>query len=466
MKIQFYGAAQTVTGSKHMLTLESGFKVLLDCGMFQGMAEEGGKRNRHMGFNPAELDCVILSHAHIDHSGLLPKLCAEGFKGKIYCTAPTADLCEIMLRDSAFIQESDLKNVNIRRRKRNEEPIEPLYSQEDVEMVLNSFIEVPYHTEYRINDELSFLFTDQGHVLGSAAVHLTITESTRRFTLSFTGDIGRPNDQILIGPEPFPQADYIICESTYGNKLHDKVEGTEARLLQIVKETCVQNKGKLIIPAFSIDRTQELVYALDRMSHAGLLPVIKVYVDSPLSVKATDIMRKHRECYNENLLNYLKSDEDPFNFPNLEYISDVNRSKALNDSHEPCIIISASGMAEAGRIKHHIANNIKKKNTTILIVGYCSQESLGGALKRGEKEVRIFSEMYPVIARVEVMDSYSAHADYHEMIDYLSCQDPAKVRQLFLVHGEPDSQEAFKSKLSAVGFRNIKIPMYKEMVTI
>jgi metallo-beta-lactamase family protein len=466
MKIQFYGAAQTVTGTKHLLTLESGYKVLLDCGMFQGMGEEGGIRNHNFGFRSDEIDCVILSHAHIDHSGLLPKLCAEGFKGPIYCTPATADLCNIMLRDSAHIQESDLKNLNKRRLKRNEPPIEPLYTEEDVDLVAQSLITVKYQQQFEINPGIKFFFSDQGHILGSAAINITITEKNRTFTLMFSGDIGRPEDKILIGPEPFPQSDYIICESTYGNKLHESSENAEQRLLDIVKQTCVDNKGKLIIPAFSIDRTQELVFALDRMSHQGLLPSIKVYVDSPLSVKATNIMRTHRECYNQNLLNYLKTDEDPFGFPNLEYISDVNRSKELNESNEPCIIISASGMAEAGRVKHHIANNIRKKNTTILIVGYCSPQSLGGALKRGDREVRIFGDMYPVIARVEIIDSYSAHADYREMINYLLCQETRKVKKLFLVHGVIESQEPFRARLMEQGFSDVYIPAYKEEVII
>jgi metallo-beta-lactamase family protein len=284
--------------------------------------------------------------------------------------------------------------------------------------------------------------------------------------MTFTGDIGRPNDQILRGPEKFPQADYILCESTYGNRLHEKQEGAEQRLLQIVQETCVKNKGKLIIPAFSVDRTQELVFALDKMENAGLLPRIKVFVDSPLSVNATNIMRKHRECYNDTILEYLKKDEDPFGFDNLEYISDVNRSKELNDYNQPCIIISSSGMAEAGRIKHHIANNIRKKNTTILIVGYCTPGSLGYELKTGKKEVRIFGEIYPVSANVEVIDSYSAHADYMEMIGYLGCQDKKKVKEIFLVHGEFETQKDFKIKLEQEGYNKISIPAYMEIVNI
>jgi metallo-beta-lactamase family protein len=466
MKIQFFGAAQTVTGSKHLLTLESGYKVLLDCGMFQGMGPVGDQRNRNFGFDASAIDCVILSHAHIDHSGLLPKLWAEGFRGRIYATAATADLCGIMLRDSAFIQESDLRFVNKRKIKRGEAPIKPLYTEEDAESVLRSFVGVNYREQFTISNEISFNYTDQGHLLGSAAVNITIKEKARTFNLTFTGDIGRPNDQILRGPDPFPQADYIICESTYGNRLHEKLEGAEKRLLDIVNRTCVKNRGKLIIPAFSVDRTQELVYALDKMEHQGILPRIKVFVDSPLSVNATNIMRKHRDCYNDSLLNYLKSNEDPFGFDNLEYISNVNRSKELNELNEPCIIISSSGMAEAGRIKHHIANNIKKRSTTILIVGYCSPGSLGSELKSGKKQVRIFGEEYPVNAGVEVIDSYSAHGDYKEMIAYLNCQDKKKVKRLFLVHGELETQKSFQQHLEEDGFKGIYIPQYMEEVAV
>lgn len=466
MKIQFFGAAQTVTGSKHLLTLESGFTVLLDCGLFQGMGTLGQQRNRTFGFDAANIQSVILSHAHIDHSGLLPKLYAEGFRGKIYCTPATADLCGIMLRDSAFIQESDLKFVNKRRAKRGDEPLEPLYTLEDAEGVLELMVQVKYLEEFAINNEISFNLTDQGHLLGSAAVNITITESKKQFKLTFTGDIGRPNDQILRGPEKFPQADYIICESTYGNRLHEKQAGAEERLLEIVKDTCVRKKGKLIIPAFSVDRTQELVFALDKMESAGILPRIKVFVDSPLSVNATNIMRKHRECYNDHILNYLKTDEDPFGFDNLEYVSNVVRSKELNDLKEPCIIISSSGMAEAGRIKHHIANNIKNKNNTILMVGYCSPGSLGSELKEGKKEVNIFGEMYPVIANIETIDSYSAHADYQEMIDYLACQNSKAVKKFFLVHGEIETQTAFKKHLEDAGFHDIQIPAYMQTIEI
>jgi len=457
MKIEFYGAAQVVTGSKHLITTKKGTRILLDCGLFQGGDQDSNYMNRHFGFIPSTINYVILSHAHIDHTGLLPRLIKEGFVGKIFATPATKSLCEIMLMDSAYIQESDVKYVNRRRKKRGEQLLEPLYDADDVQRTLALFDTVRLHNEFVINDEVSFHYTDAGHILGSASIHLSIKED-REKKLTFTGDIGRPGDMILRSPQQFRQADYIICESTYGDKLHEAIEDTQKHLLRIVHETCVIKKGKLIIPAFSVDRTQELIYQLDQLSSAGKLPEIKVYVDSPLSVKATMVMKEHDECFNPDILEYIKKDGDAFGFPNLHYISKVEDSKKINTSKEPCIIISSSGMAEAGRIKHHIANNILNPSNTILIVGYCSPSSLGGALKRGEEEVRIFGENYKVKATVESIDALSAHADYSEILGYLDCQIPKKVRKLFLVHGDLEAQESLQGKLQEKGFKKIEIP--------
>lgn len=457
MKIEFYGAAQVVTGTKHLITTNNGKKILLDCGLFQGSDQDSNYMNRHFGFNPKEVDCVILSHAHIDHSGLLPRLVSEGFSGPIYATPATKSLCEIMLLDSAHIQEMDVKFVNQRRKKRGEEQLEPLYDETDVYKTLDLFVNVPYRTEHIIDDEVSFHYTDAGHIIGSAAVHLSIKEE-REIKLTFTGDIGRPGDMILRSPEAFRQADYILCESTYGDRLHEPATDARNNLLRVVRETCVERGGKLVIPAFSVDRTQELIYQLDQLSSEGLLPSIKVFVDSPLSVKATMVMKEHEDYFNPDILEYIEKDGDAFSFPNLHYISKVEESKKINELQEPCIIISASGMAEAGRIKHHIANTITDNKNTILIVGYSSPSSLGGAIRRGDKMVRIFGEEYQVNATVEVMDSFSAHADYKEILEYLGSQNPAMVRKLFLVHGDYEAQTALKERLEAKGFMNIEIP--------
>lgn len=460
MRAQFYGAARRVTGSKHLLTTIAGTKILLDCGLFQGIGTT--ELNTSFGFNPKEVDLVILSHAHIDHSGLLPKLVKDGFNGIIYCTPATKSLCSIMLLDSAKIQESDVRRINQRRRKRGDALLEALYSEEDAERTIDLMQTVGYQTKYSIENGVSFSFYESGHILGSAGVFLEFLENGYPKTLFFTGDIGRPHDKILREPKAFPQADYIICESTYGDKLHEPEPDMRAHLLKVVKETCCDRKGKLIIPAFSVDRTQELIYALDVLENEGKLPRIPVYIDSPLSVKATLVMRQHEEEFNPEILEYIKRDGDAFGFSTLNYITKVEESKALNFSKEPCIIISASGMAEAGRIKHHIKNNCENPNNTILIVGYCSPTSLGYQIKIKASELRIFGDTFKLNAHVDIMDSFSAHADYGEMIDYLGCQDASKVKKLFLVHGEIEKQTAFKARLEKVGFRNVEIPMQKE----
>jgi len=465
MKIQFHGAAQQVTGSKHLIITEKGTKILLDCGLFQGINTQD--LNQNFAFEPADIDFVVLSHAHIDHTGLLPRLVGKGYSGKIFCTSATKDLCSILLGDSARIQESDLERINKRRTKRNKPILENLYSQADVDKTLSMMQAVNFREKFWLNDEVSIYFTDTGHILGSAAISLTIKENAKEIKVFFSGDIGRPSDKILKSPEAFPQADYMICESTYGSKLHQKELDVKAHLLDIVQKICVEKKGKLLIPAFSIDRTQELVYALDQLQNEGRIPTIKVFVDSPLSVNATQIMKKHPECFNPEVLEYLKhGDGDAFGFPNLYYISATEDSKKLNAIQEPCIIISASGMAEAGRIKHHIANHVEDPNCAVLLVGYTTPESLGGQLKAGNNTVNIFGKEFMVNAQVFVMDSFSAHADYQEIIQFLSCQDKSKVKQVFLVHGDYEVQQIFREKLLKEGYSNVYIPAHQEVVVL
>lgn len=458
MTIEFHGAARNVTGSKHIVTTDSGYRILLDCGLFQNKGSDNDTLNRHLGFEPASINCLILSHAHMDHAGIIPFLVAQGFTGPVYCTPATYDLCEIMLSDSAFIQENDVLYLNKKRARKNYAPLKPLYTLKDVKSCLKQFIQVPYRQRYKINEEVSFLFSDSGHILGSAGIHLIINTGKKTTAIFFTGDIGRNNDDILRDPEPFQQADYIIAESTYGNRLHEGKEEASNKLLQVVIKTCLEKKGKVIIPAFSLGRTQEIVYALDRMHDKGLLPPISVYVDSPLSYNATEIMRRHPECFNDEIKEHIKTDPDPFGFNKLVYIREVSESKALNEKKEPCIIISASGMMEAGRIKHHLKNNISDSRNTILIVGFCPPGTLGGELLAGKSKVKIYGNEYEVRADVEEIDSYSAHADYKEMITYLSCQEKSKVRKIFLVHGEYDVQVDYRNKLLEAGFKNIEIP--------
>ena len=458
MILSIKGAAKNVTGSKHLITTNKGKKILLDCGLYQNSAKDNEELNRHFGFNPADIDAVILSHAHIDHSGNLPLLVKQGFTGKIYATPATRDLCEIMLLDSAHIHESDIVFINKRRLKAGKSPLKPLYTVKDAGKCMKHFYPIPYNNEFIINEEVSFNFTDAGHILGSAVINLSLQEENKTIKLCYTGDIGRPNDLIIKAPEHFPQADYIICESTYGNRLHDDAALAGEKLLQIVRDTCITRKGKLLIPAFSLGRTQEIVYTLDCLKTQGLLPPVKVFVDSPLSMNATEIMRIYSDSFNDTIKHYMEKDDDPFGFNNLVYVQDAEESKALNDYKEPCIIISASGMMEAGRIKHHLHNNIGKENCTLLIVGFVPPNSLGHRLLRGDKQVKIFGEVHDVKINIAAINSYSAHADYNEMIQFLSCQQKQKIKKIFLVHGNEDVMYDFKIKLMEAGFNNIEIP--------
>lgn len=458
MKIKFIGATESVTGSKHLLITESGKQILLDCGLFQGMGKETDELNRSLDLEPSEIEAVILSHAHIDHSGNLPYLVKQGFNGKIYCTEATFDVCEILLLDSARIHESDIKFINKRREKNDLAPIKPLYTTKDAERCLKHFKPIPFNTDFTLNTEISFRFSEVGHITGAAAINVTAKENNKITKLTFSGDVGRYTDMLLKAPQPFPQADYILCESTYGDRLHDTHEDSESKLLNIVLNTCIEKKGKLIIPAFSLGRTQEIVFSLDKLKNKGLLPDIKTYVDSPLSTSATDIVRKHVECFNEDLRNYIKDDPDPFGFNHLKYIQESSESKALNDSKEPCIIISASGMCDAGRVKHHLMHCISDKRNTVLMVGYCSPRTLGARLLSGETSVRIFGEEFEVKADIESIHSYSAHGDYSELIRFLSCQDKKKVKNIFLIHGEDEAKVSFKEKLLNEGYNNVTIP--------
>jgi metallo-beta-lactamase family protein len=466
MKIQFFGAVKEVTGSKHLLTTHDGKKILLDCGMFQGKGLETDGMNRNLGFNPAEIDYLVLSHAHIDHSGLIPYLVKKGFDGMIICTHATRDLCSIMLLDSGRIQEHDTIYFNKKRQQQDLFPVEPIYTAVDALNSLQHFVSIAYDQKFKITDNVTLTFTDSGHILGSAAVNLKIKEDGRVINLCYTGDIGRRTNEILRNPQPFPQADILIAESTYGNRLHELRREAQDKLLNIVIHTCIQKKGKLIIPSFSVGRTQEIVYALNQLVIAGRLPKVKTYVDSPLSVNATNIYRMHPECFNIEILRTMEKDPDPFGFNDLYYIQSVEDSKHLNDMKEPCIIISSSGMMEAGRIKHHLANNISNPKNTILVVGYCEPSTLGARIRNGEKKVSIYGTMYEVKADVEVLEAYSAHGDYSEMIVYLSCQDKKQLKKIFLVHGEENVIVDYKKILEDNRFENIVIPSVGEVFDI
>ena len=458
MKITFHGAAQTVTGSKHLIKLKNGKQILLDCGMFQGMGKETQELNSSFGFTASAVDCLVLSHAHIDHCGLIPKLVKEGFTGPIYATPATRELAGILLEDSAEIQRDDTKFINKRRAKQGLPPYEPLYDLEDAANAFELFKPVNYDVWTPIEDGVEVLFTDAGHIIGSAAVHLKITEAGKTIHLTFSGDVGRYNDAILRSPANFPQADYILLESTYGNRLHEDVFGTTDIMLQWIEKTCIEKKGKLIIPAFSVGRTQELLFTLNQLELENRLPNVPVYVDSPLSREATEMLKNYPQYFNKKIQKIMKSDSDPFDFKGLKFIKTVDESKHLNELPEPCVIISASGMADAGRVKHHILNNIGKAKNTILLVGYCEPHSLGGKLANGAKEVKIFGEQYKVIAEVGQVRSMSAHGDYDDLCQFIAGQDKNQVQTVFLVHGEYDVQEEFAQRLLKKGYKNVEIP--------
>ena len=465
MKIAFHGAARTVTGSKHLLTLNNGKKYLLDCGMFQGMGRDTDTMNRHWGFEPSEVDHLILSHAHIDHCGLIPKLVKEGFSGKIFCTPATKELAAVLLEDSAGIQENEIKYENKRRAQEGLPYLKPLYNTGDAMAAIDHFTAVEYGNWFTIDEHIEVMYTDTGHIIGSAAVHLKITENGVTKRLTFSGDVGRYSDAILKAPEEFSQADYILLESTYGNSLHDVQTTTPDQLLNWIEKACIQKKGKLIMPAFSVGRTQEILYALNQLELELRLPPVEYFVDSPLSVKATQIVKNYPQYFNAAIQKVLQSDNDPFSFRGMKFIKTVEESKLLNFRNGPFVIISASGMADAGRVKHHISNNIENSRNTILLTGYCEPRSLGGKLIAGAKEVNIYGAVHEVNAEVGSIRSMSAHGDYEDLCRFLACQDVSKISRLFLVHGEYEVQQAFKIRLGNKGFKNVEIPeMHAEVV--
>lgn len=465
MHIKFCGAAREVTGSSHLVTLDNGFKILLDCGLYQGYDEEMANFNSKWLFDPATLDCLIVSHSHIDHTGRIPKLVADGFNGPIYSTHATRDLCTLMLLDSGKIQESDTVYHN-KKRRHGEPEKEPLYTIGDVQAAVKLFVGFNYEQWFEVTPGVRVLFRDAGHILGSATVTLEITEGGKTTRLGFTGDLGRPHRPILGDPLPLPEVDYLICESTYGDKDHESAPNELEHFRQIVHHTCVEKRGKLIIPAFSVGRTQEVVFILDQLQNAGQLPQgLPVYVDSPLAVNATQVFTNHPECFDAELHRYLTEDPNPFGFNKLTYIRDAETSKGLNELDGPAIIIAASGMMNAGRIRHHLLNNVENHRNTFLLVGYCSPGTPGAALRDGAETVRVFGQEKRVLAEVASMDSFSAHGGQSEMFEVIKNQrDSAKT--VWLVHGDYDTQQVWRDFLVKNGFKNVEIPKLGDWIEI
>ena len=431
MKIQFFGAAQTVTGSMHLLQVNDK-KILLDCGLYQGKRKEAYEINKNLPFDPSSINSMFLSHAHIDHSGNIPNLVKNGFKGHIYTTSATVDLCQVMLRDSAYLQERDVKFVNKKRIKQNKIPFEPLYSEEDVENAMQNFIGVQYDKNIEAVPGVNVVFRDAGHILGSAGIVVEVNENGKFTRLGFSGDIGRPDMPVIRDPNILQDLDLLIMESTYGNRLHQVTHEVEEEVASVINET-VERGGKIIIPAFAVGRTQLLVYVLHKLFNQNRIPQFPIFVDSPLAVNSTEVFRMHPECFDrETFRVFIDNYEDPFGFNRLTYIRDVEKSKELNEYKVPCMIISASGMAEGGRILHHLANNIENKNNLILFAGYAAQETLARKIMDGAEEVNILGNTYKVKSKIKKMDYFSAHADQKGLLDYLKFSPPDKLKNIFI----------------------------------
>jgi len=463
VKLKFLGATQSVTGSMFLVTTENNYSLLMDCGMYQGEGPQTNLLNAHLGVNPKKIDAVILSHAHIDHSGRLPLLVSQGFKGKIYCTSATSEIAEALLLDSYYIIEHELQKTNELREKYHQKKIKPLYTLEDVKRTFRMFHSLKYMEKVILQSELSFHLTHSGHILGSSSIHLEFKSLGRTKLLTFTGDIGRYNDLMMPDPDKIPSADFLICESTYGNKKHKNYEQAKVQLFESINETCHIKKGKLLIAAFSLGRTQEILYVLNDLKRQNLISSsLPVYLDSPLAIEITNISKKYYGEFSASFQSELVNKNDPFNFDGLFLIDSIEESKKLNDHKDPCIIIAASGMMDAGRIQYHLANCISNNKNSVLAVGYCTPESIGGQLLTGVNQINLFNHEYTVNAKISSISSFSAHADQAEMLKFLKSQDKFKLNSLFLVHGTKNVKEEWKQKLIQEGYRGVIIPKVKE----
>ncbi len=464
MRIHFLGATRTTTGSLYLLEIH-GHRLLLECGLFQGRRGESIERNRNFPFDPRQINAVVLSHAHIDHCGNLPNLCRQGFEGNIYCTFATRDLASIMLEDSAQIQRDDAAFVSKKRAKQGLPPVEPLYSVGDADKAIRQFVCINYDRPFPVAEGVTISFRDAGHILGAAQVVFDVGENGRSFRYLFSGDIGRGGDDILRDPQPVEEVDYLQVESTYGARVHSPKASASAEVGQMVRET-LDRKGKVIIPSFSVGRTQQIVYTLHQLTLAGELPRVPIFVDSPLSVNATEVYRLHPECFNAAIYKFLREKENPFGMENLTYIREVAHSMKLNDLKDPAIIISASGMAEAGRIRHHLANHIGNPANLILFVGYCAEHTLGAQIMSGQNPVNIFGEPHEVRAQIASLDSYSGHADKNELRRYVEALT-GDIKQIFVVHGEEAQSLAFGETLRGMKPKaQVLVPEYQQTAEI
>ena len=456
MKLTFHGAAGEVTGSSHIVTI-NGKNILFDCGLFQGKRKEAFEKNRHFLVDPKTIDVMLLSHAHMDHSGNVPTLVKHGFKGKIFCTDATADLCKIMLHDCARIQVHDIEFVNKKRARAGKNLFEPLYTPEDATNAIEHLFPQPYSKPFKIFDNVEVTFHDAGHIIGSAFTEINYSENGTTKKLMFTGDIGRRDIPILKDPVLIKDIDYLITESTYGDRTHPAAADAKAELKKVVDMIC-ETKGKIIIPAFSVGRTQYLVYLLNQLYTEGQIRPIPIYVDSPLSSAATQVYSKHKECWDTGAVEFLINGQKPFNADNLHYTDSVQESMALNAMNGPMIIISASGMCEAGRILHHLQNNIDDPKNIVLIVGYMAENTLGRRIAEHRREVKIFGNYVYVRSKVVEIAALSAHADENEMLEYFNGCGASHIEHAFCVHGEKNALEHFSQSLLKAGMKNTHIP--------
>lgn len=460
VELRCIGAAQTVTGSRHILRTAH-TTLLLECGLFQGHRRESLERNRQLGFSAGEIDAVVLSHAHIDHSGALPMLCKQGYRGPIYTTPATRDLCAVMLLDAANIQASDARYLNraIERDHLDAEPVEPLFDQDDVALTMGQITTVPYHRKLQVSPDISVTFLDAGHVLGSAIVVLDVDDDGESKRIVFTGDLGRRGLPILRDPELPDGANVLISESTYGDRLHPPLDDLDDELAQVVTRTHARG-GKVIIPSFALERAQQIIFSLKRLFAAGRIPKsMPVYVDSPLTVNITQVFRLHPECFDSAAHEFVRGGDSPFDFPQLHYTPSVEESRAIDRESEPCVVIAASGMCEAGRVLHHLRATVEDPKNTVVIVGFQAQHTLGRRIVERRPWIRIFGVERPLHAEVVVMNGFSAHADRSELLAFAeNVRARGALRDVVLVHGEPAAQSALKQGLTERGFASVRVP--------
>jgi len=463
INLTFHGAARTVTGSRHLLDI-NGYRILLDCGLFQGRRSETYQQNLNFSFDAKSLNSVIISHAHMDHLGDLPNLVKQGFTGDVHCTSATLDLANIMLTDSANIQEGDIAYVNKVRRRQNEPAVEPLYGKSDVPPTLKLLRGCSYEHPFNLAENIQVVFHDAGHILGSAITILNIDDNGRKISVCFTGDLGRNNMPIIQDPCVVTDSDVLIIESTYGDRLHADINNVTEKLARVINET-VKAGGKIIVPSFALERTQELVYYLHRLKLANSIPDIPVYVDSPLAIDATDIFRVHPECYDSETAELLRTEKDPFGFRGLHYVASSEESKKLNDIRTPVMIIAGSGMAEAGRIQHHLKNNIGDPRNTVLIVGWQAENTLGRKIAEKWPEVSIYGEKYKLRCRVEIFNEFSAHADRNDLLKWAGAGKD-KWQKVFVVHGEESAALSLADAFNETGLKQVVVPEYGQSFTL